>query len=250
VRKAVSAPLTFVWPTTLDVEPGGTLLLVENGLGRLLRIDPVTGHETELAAFTKPYAVRRAPSGSVFVTDGGSLERIDGAARPVRVAEAAGDIGPIAIAPNGDVYYSAAGAIFRLPGGKGTPVRVSGNAQLDVPHGLAVASDGAVLVADTGNDRILRIDVNGGVTALAKVTVPRGMEVAPDGSIYVVDGGASRVLHLGASGERLGVVGPVFDDPYDVTVAPGGVVYVIESLQSGDVRRIARDGTVTVLSRR
>jgi serine/threonine-protein kinase len=235
----------------VEVEPGGSLLLVENGLRRLVRIAPARGRVTEVAALTKPYAVRRAPSGGIYVTDGANLLRIDGTTGPVRVATAATDIGPIVIAPNGDVYFATDIAIFRLSGGKGAPARIAAKTQLSGPHGLAVAADGAVLVSDTGNHRILRVDpASGAVTSFAELPVPRGIAVAADGTVDVVDGATSRVVHLSSTGTRLGVVGPVFDDPYDLRAAPGGVLYVVESLASGDVRRVAPDGTATVVSRR
>jgi streptogramin lyase len=251
VRKAAAMALRFVWPTSVEVEPGGSLLLVENGLRRLLRIAPASGRVNEVAALTKPYAVRRAPSGGIFVTDGAHLLRIDGTGVPVTAATSASGIGPIAIAPNGDVYFATDTAIFRLSGGKGSPARIAGKTQLAAPHGLAVAADGAVLVSDTGNHRILRVDpASGAVTSFAELPVPRGIDVAADGTVYVVEGATSRVVHLSSAGKRLGVVGPVFDDPYDLRVAPGGVLYVVESLASGDVRRVAPDGTATVVSRR
>jgi sugar lactone lactonase YvrE len=251
VRRAAAAPLTFVWPSSVEVEPSGSLLLVENGLRRLVRVVPATGRVTEIASLTKPYAVRRARSGSIFVTDGPELLRIDGTKAPVKVAEASTDIGPIAIAPNGDVYFATDTAIFRLSGGKGTPARIAAKTQLSGPHGLAVAADGSILVSDTGNHRILRIDPASGATAsFAALPVPRGIEVATDGTVDVVDGATSRVVHFSRSGSRLGVVGPAFDDPYDLRAAPGGVLYVVESLASGDVRRVGPDGTATVVSGR
>lgn len=250
VRKVAPVALRFVWPTSVDVEPGGSLLLVENGLRRLVRISPA-GRVTQIAAFAKPYAVRRAPSGNVFVTDGPTLLRIDGTNAPAKVASADLDIGPITVAPNGDVWFATDKAIFVLGGGKGTPVRVAPKAQLSGPHGIAIARDGSVLVADTGNHRILRIaPATGAISTFASLATPRGMDVAADGTVYVVDGATNRVVHLSATGARLGLVGPVFDDPYDLRLAPGGAVYVVESLASGDIRRIAPDGTVMTVSRR
>ena len=77
---AAAAPLTFVWPTAIAVEPSGSLLVVENGLHRLVRVDPATGKVTVVASgLAKPYAVARARSGAIFVTDAGTLKRIDGA---------------------------------------------------------------------------------------------------------------------------------------------------------------------------
>ena len=248
VRPAAPQPLVFLEPTSIDVEPGGTLLLVENNPGSLLRVDPRSGRVTRLLrSISRPYAVAHAPSGSIFLSNGGLLSRLDGA-NLTTVAAAGTDVGPITVAPNGDVYYSTSTQVFRLAGGVGTPVLVA--SQLSAPHGLAVAADGALLVADTGTDRILRVDPSGGVTTFAQVGMPDGMDVATDGSVYVVDGRAERVVHLSASGARLGLVGPAFQTPYDVEAAPGGVVYVLEAGPAGRVRRVAPNGTVTTVSRR
>jgi streptogramin lyase len=248
---ASAAPLTFVWPTTVAVEPSGSLLLVENGLGRLLRVDPTTGRVKQLAVLTKPYAVVRARTGSIFVTDGPTLKRIDGRKAPVTVATASADIGPIAVSRGGSVFYSTDKAVFELVGGRGKPVRVAPKARLSAPHGLAVEADGHVLVSDTDHGRILRLDPRSGtVTTLARLAIPHGLAVAADGTIDVTSGALNRVIRLSRSGKQLGFVGGAFDDPYTLAIAPGGVVYVVESLQSGDVRRVAPDGTVTTVGTR
>jgi DNA-binding beta-propeller fold protein YncE len=251
VRARAPVPLTFVWPTSLDVEPDGRLLLVENGLERVLRIDPTTGRAATVAAgIPKAYAAARAPSGSIFVAGAHELLRIDGATPPIRVAEADSDIGPIAVAPNGDVYFATGTQIFVLHGGSARAALAS-TAQLAAPHGLAVAHDGTLLVSDTENGRVRRIDpATGAITPFAAVDTPRGIDVARDGSVYVVDAGAKRVLHLDADGGRLGFVGPALADPYDVDVAPDGGLYVVDTAAAGRVFRVASDGTATPLSRR
>jgi serine/threonine protein kinase, bacterial len=210
----------------------------------------VTGRTTRIATLSKPYAVRRAPSGSIFVTDGGSLLRIDGSRAPVSVDGAGADIGPIAIAPGGDLYYTTETELWKLPGGSGPRVRIAPQTELSGPHGLTVAVDGAVLVSDTGNHRIVRIDPGAGtLSTFASVANPRGLATAADGTVYAVDADAKRVLHLSASGARLGFASPVFGDPYDLSLAPGGVIYVVDTAQSGHIRRVAADGTVATVSR-
>jgi streptogramin lyase len=265
VRPAPPQPLAFSEPTSIFVEPSGTLLLVENSPGRLLRVDPRTGGVTALVpSISRPYAAVRAPSGDVFLSNGSLLSRVDATGARTTVATAGGDIGPVAVAPGGDVYYATATQVFRLAGAAGPPVLVAGtgveggggdggpapSAQFSAPHGLAIAKDGAVLVSDAGNDRVRRIDpASGVVTALAQIGTPHGLDVAADGTIYVIDSRENRVVHLGADGSRLGLVGPVFGLPYAVASAPGGVVYVLESGPFGRLRRVAPDGTVTTVSR-
>ncbi len=220
------APLVFTEPTSIALEPAGTLLLVENNPGRLLRVDPATGRVTVLVpAMTRPYAVVRAPSGDLFVSTESRVERIGPGGARTTVADAGTDVGPLAVSPAGDVYYATATQVFRLAAGSGPPVRVAGtgveggggdggpalDAQLAAPHGLALAADGALLVSDAGNGRIRRIDpVSGVISALAQVGRPDGLDVLADGSLVVVDGQADRVVHLAPSGARLGLVGPVF----------------------------------------
>jgi hypothetical protein len=122
--RARAVPLTFAWPTSVDVEPDGSLLVVENGNqsgnGRVLRIDPLTGKTVEVAEADEAYAVAHAPSGAVYLSAGELLLRVDGSGQTTPVAQAAGDIGPIAVAANGDVYYATATQVFRL--GLATPV--------------------------------------------------------------------------------------------------------------------------------
>lgn len=156
--------LTFVWPTSVAVESPRSLLVVENGAGRVVRVDPVTGKTTAvIPSISRPYSVALAGSGSFYLAAGKSLLRVDAAGDQTTVAEADADIGPIAVAPNGDLYFTTETRIFRLAGGAGPPMPIAGTgvagyggdggpataAQISGPHGLAVTSDGGLLVSDT-----------------------------------------------------------------------------------------------------
>jgi sugar lactone lactonase YvrE len=249
-----AAGLTFVYPTSFELEPGGTLLVVENGRRRLLRVNLRTGRTEVLASsLSRPFGVARSGSGSIYFSDE-SVKRIDGAGAPVEVAPSDEQVGPVALGPNGDLYYSTETRVFRLAGGTGTPIRIAGtgvlgfggdggqgtSAQVSAPHGLAIAADGALLVSDTGNDRIRRIDpATGVITSLAEVGIPDGIDVASDGTVYVADARESRIRHLSASGAMLGFAGPRFNTPFDVEVSADSV-YVLETGTSGRVRRVAR----------
>jgi hypothetical protein len=258
-------PLTFVWPTSVAVESPRSLLVVENGAGRVVRLDPVTGKTTAVVpSISRPYSVALAGSGSFYLTAGKSLLRVDAAGNQTKVAEADADIGPIAVAPNGDLYFTTETRIFRVAGGAGPPTPIAGTgvagyggdggpataAQISGPHGLAVTSDGGLLVSDTGNGRVRRIDLRTGlIETWAQVGSPRGLVIAPDGTVYLVDGSTGRVLHLMIDGRRLGSVARVFRDPYDVKAAADGSLYVIDTSVSGWLYRVAPDGSSAIISR-
>ena len=80
--------------------PTGTLLLVENNPGRVLRVNPADRARAACScpSIARPYAVVRAPSGSVYVSVGNQLQRLNGGGPPTTVAEvpAGVEIGPIA----------------------------------------------------------------------------------------------------------------------------------------------------------
>jgi serine/threonine-protein kinase len=241
IRVRPVPPVIFDQPTGVDVAADGSLLVVEFGRQRLVRVRPVTGRVTPIATFTKPWGVARAPSGSIFVSDQGSLKRIDAGKPPAIVftAEPGLEVGPVVVAPNGDVFCATAVALYRLPQGQpGTPERLAAGTALSSPHGLAIASDGAVLVSDTNNNRILRVDpATGSVTTFAELGHPRGIDVAADGSVYVSAADEGRVVHLSAAGTRIAAVGSPFADPYALALGPDGSVYAIDAGRSL-VRRI------------
>jgi DNA-binding beta-propeller fold protein YncE len=247
--RARAVPLTFAWPTSVDVEPDGSLLLVENGNGRVLRIDPVTGKTAAVTSADRAYALAHGPSGAVYLSAGKSLLRLDGAGGATPVAQAPADIGPVAVAANGDVYYTTETQAWRLAGGAGAPVQVA--AGLSGPHGIAVTSDGGLLVSDTGRHRVERIDLaTGHAETWGDLGEPRGIAIARDGeTAYVVDAGTHCVVHLRIDGKRLGLLKPVFSDPYAVATGRGGSVYVVDTAASGRLYRVGRDGTTTAVSR-
>lgn len=234
------APLVFDQPTGVASRPDGSLLVVEFGRRRLLRVDSATARATQLAKLLKPWGVARAPSGSVYVSDLGWLKRIDPGRAPevVATADPGVEVGPVAVAPDGDVFYATVSAVYRLAHGAGPPERLAPGTTFVGSHGLAVAGDGSLLASDTDENVIKRIDEAGPVTTFAVIGHPRGIAVAPDGSVYVAAADEHRIVHLGPSGRRLGVVGPRFDDVYALTVAPDGTVYAID-IGAGVIRRLA-----------
>ena len=97
------------------------------------------------------------------------------------------------------------------------------DASLNGPQGLEVDRDGAILVADTYNNVVRRIDSAGMITTIAgtepglagdggaateaQLNLPSAVTVAPDGSVCVSDAGNSRIRCIRADGTIQTVVG-------------------------------------------
>jgi sugar lactone lactonase YvrE len=78
-------------------------------------------------------------------------------------------------------------------------------------------------------------------TAAGQFQSPRGIALAPDGSLYVADSGNNRIQHLSLAGKVLqawgsfadvskgAAPGGTFNEPWGVAVAPDGSVYVADT---------------------
>ncbi|HEX2571930.1 MAG TPA: N,N-dimethylformamidase beta subunit family domain-containing protein [Polyangia bacterium] len=136
-------------------------------------------------------------------------------------------------------------------------------AQLNSPMGIALAPDGALIVADALNRRVRRIapDAAHTVTTLAgsgasgSVNGPAagatfislfGVAVAPDGTVYVTDTLAHRVRKI-QNGAVATVAGPTgLNWPAGITVAADGSLYVTDYADRL-LKRITPDGRLTVV---
>lgn len=196
------------------------------------------------AAFHTPSGIAAAPDGTLFVADTGNhaIRRISPDLRVVTLAGSGapgyrdGDAvdaafnGPtgLAVAPDGRIYVADTynDRIRRIdPGGMVTTVAGSGlpglldgaatSARFDTPAGLAVESDGILLVADAGNHVLRRIDTAAGVVTTVTFTSRDGSDV----SLFA---------------------------PLAVATGAGGLVYVSES--RGRIVQIFPDGTARLLA--
>ncbi|HVK85326.1 MAG TPA: SBBP repeat-containing protein [Kofleriaceae bacterium] len=231
--------------------------------------------------------VRRVSATGVISTiAGGGTGGDEGPALAAALGQPLG----VAVAPSGELYISqfsivrvvtTDGIIHRFAGtspgfgGDGGPAV---NAKLAATEDIDVGVDGAVVVADSDNNRVRRIANatistiagignegligDGGDATAAQYGYPQGIHVDDAGALYIADSDFSRVRRVapigdvstlagtgeyGTGGDGGPAVAARLMAPYDVTSDPAGNVYVADRVASS-IRRIATDGTITTIA--
>ncbi len=123
--------------------------------------------------------------------------------------------------------------------------------QFQKPHGIAIAPDGSLYIADSNNHRIQHLDADGNVLHTwgsyadssqgdapgGTFFEPWGITVGPDGSVYVADTWNHRIQKFTPEGEFLTMWGyfgqaeapDALWGPRDIKMSPDGVVYVSDT---------------------
>jgi GT2 family glycosyltransferase len=151
----------------------------------------------------------------------------------------------VAIGPDGDVYVadSRSNRVSRIHGDSGDIVTVAGSgeaafdgdqkpaatAALNTPNGIAVAANGNIYIADSGNNRIRMVSA---ATGLIRTIAGTGDPGPPDADdIELGDGGPAKDARLQA--------------PMDVAVGPGDDIYIADM---GHHRVRVIDGTSGIIT--
>ena len=212
-----AATATLAGPTGLAFGQDGSLYVAERDGERVRRIDPsgrITtvagngvmgfggdGGSAVAAELDHPTAIALDGSGNLFIADSKNnrVRRVDRGGRITTVA-------------------GTGTAGFGGDGGAATA------ATLNEPAGLAIDREGAVLVADSKNSCVRRIDADGVIKTIA------GHKTDDDRGGFAGDGGQATAALLGW--------------PQGIAVDGSGSIYIADPL-NGRVRRVDRRGVIT-----
>lgn len=137
----------------------------------------------------------------------------------------------VAIAPNGDIYvsdgyqnarvvhFSSNGQFVRIIGG----VKGSQPGQLQVPHGVALDSQGRILVNDSDNQRVSVFDKQGKFVESWPYPSRGGISVTSDDTVYISDVNVG-VVNIVKSGKLIDTVSA--DRAHGLGVDTDGSIYV------------------------
>ncbi len=235
--------------TLRRVDASGTVTTLAGLAGRTSSVDG-TG---PAARFEDPYALTADSDGNIYVADA-----TDHSIRKI----------------------TAEGVVTTLAGLPGTFGDADGNgdeARFNTPLGISVDSNGTVYVADTGNETIRKISVDGDVSTLAgspgstgardgtgsfaRFSGPYGVAVDTSFNVYVVEARGSTVRKITADGTVSTIAGTSgvngmtdatgsaasFLVPFDIAVDSLGNLYICDHGNHA-IRKVAPDGVVTTLA--
>lgn len=228
----------FGEPFGIAVDKKGTVYISDGDAGKIFRLSRERKIETVTDKLNTPSAIVFDKDENLIIADSGSntIKRLNltnseiitiaGVENKRGFADGESSnalfnapIG-IAVSNDGKIYVADTyndkirlienGKVLTLAGNiRGFSDGIGTSALFNTPCGLAVFSDGSLLVADTGNRRLRRIEMNGTVTTIAgtgeqdlvddfplqaKFVEPTAVTIDKTGIVYIADGNSIRAI--------------------------------------------------------
>ena len=237
-------------PHGVAVDGSGNVFIADTNNHRIRRLDSsgtittiagtgVSGFSGDGGAAVQaqlylPHGVAVDGSGNVFIADTNNhrIRRLDS---------------------SGTITTIAGTGVSGFSGDGGAAVQ----AQLYLPHGVAVDGSGNVFIADTNNHRIRRLDSSGTITTIAgtgvsgfsgdggaavqaQLYLPHGVAVDGSGNIYIADTNNHRIFKLPLYGR----VSESLPDAVERAGLHNGGVESTDSISRGTITYYLFDGTV------
>lgn len=249
-------------PMGVAAAPDGSIYFVDRFNARIRKIDPAgiittvagngafgfsgDGGPATSARLASPWDVAVSADGSLYIADLSNSR--------IRKVDPAGIITTVA----GNGSFSFCG-----DGGPATSACLAG------PRGVAVAADGSVYIADTGNQRIRKVNSagiitivagnglggfsgDGGTATSARLNNPVSVAVAPDGSLFIGDQFNNRIRRVdptgvittaagdgtfGFAGDGGLAINARLANPSNVALAADGSLFIADS-NNNRIRRV------------
>ncbi|MBI4854996.1 MAG: Ig-like domain-containing protein [Acidobacteria bacterium] len=194
-------------PTSVAVDGQGNFFIADSGNNRIRKVDIASGLISTIAGngtdgfsgdgglatramLNQPTAIIFDSQGNLFIADSGNNR--------VRRIDTRGLI--TTVAGNGMASFSGDNAL-------------AFNASLNFPSSLVLDSMGNLLIADTGNNRVRRVDVRGVITTIvgngivgangdgalainASLNSPFGLTLDAQGNLFIADSGNNKIRQV------------------------------------------------------
>ncbi len=198
-------------PRGIAMDGSNNLYIADTGNNDVRKITPSGTMSTIASQLNNPVSIALDAQGSVYIADSGN-NRIVQVTADGTAGTFAKINGPLAVAvdASGDIFAADATQVWKIASG-GTPASlVTG---LTSPSAMAFASDGTLIIADTGANVIRRVSASGVLTAIAgtgtagfagdgspalsaQLNAPAGVAMGTNGIILIADSGNNRIRSL------------------------------------------------------
>ena len=262
-------------PSSVAFDKRGHLLVFTRTDKPLMEFD---GHGAFVRAFgegryVRSHGMRLDPDGNIWTTDvaghtvtkmnpnGDVLLTLGTKGQPGNWDEAAGtrlfnEPNDIGFGQNGDIFvvqghgrgdprvlrFDKTGKLLKSWGGLG-----KGPGQFDLAHSVVVDAKGLVYVADRQNRRVQIFNVDGQYIKEWKFAgLPCGLYIGPGQQMYLASGFAGQILKLDANDKAVAAMGQPgkglgeFGEAHYMTMAPGGDIYVADTVKPALHRFVKR----------
>ena len=198
-------------PRGLALDSLGNLYIADSGNNEVRKITPAGLILPVATQLNNPVSVATDAQGSVYIADSGSNQIITVTAAGTASIFAA-IVGPQAVAvdPSGNVLVADATKIWTITPAGVASTMITG---LNSPSGIAVASDGSLLIAATGANLIQQWTTSGSLVTIAgtgtagfsgdggpalstQLNGPAGIAVGANGVFWIADSGNNRIRSL------------------------------------------------------
>jgi sugar lactone lactonase YvrE len=214
-QSTVTSGLSINSPNSVAVDASGNVYIANTGNGNVLMETPSGSSYMQnviASGLNNPNAVAVDGSGNVYVavTNGGT--------------STTGSI--VILTPSGGGAYA-----------QSTLSATNGPMGLSFPQGIAVDGSGNVYISDSGNSRVLKETLSGGIytqsilVSFPNLLNPVGMTVDSNGNLYIAEPGSSLVLResLQSNGDYTqSAIGTGLSSPESVAVDGIGNVYIAD----------------------
>lgn len=259
------------------VDPSASQTARSTATSTLQVTAPASTASASAAASAVPGNSLAPVAGTIATFAGGNSSGNSGDGGSATTAQI-GRVGAVAVGSDGAVYIADYnnGTVRVVHGPTIAPVAKGFNN----PGGIAVDTANSVYVADTGYNRIVRIDVSGQTTTIAgqtntsggggdggpatKATLWAPIDVAVDGAgnVYVADSKNNRIRKIDSSGTITTVAGKgpagfggdggpardaLLSAPAALAVTTDGVIYIADS-GNGRIRKVDAAGNITTVA--
>jgi sugar lactone lactonase YvrE len=259
-------------PGGVALAPDGSMYFADKDHSRILRVSPdgiITtvagnggygfsgdGGPATQATFAGPTGVTLAADGSLFIADADNH----------RIRRMGLDGLITTVAGNGESSYGSDGGLATQTG-------------LNFPEAVALAADGSLYIADSGDRRIRRVGPDGIITTVAgngqfgssgdgdlateaTLLLPTGVVLAADGSLFIADPWSGRIRWVspdglittvaggglaGSSGDGGPATQAHLSWPTGMALAADGSLFIADAGDSR-IRRVGLDGVITTVA--